>query len=76
MPNVAQSHVASNRVTSIKIKRICEAPNEDVYNMSVSNTNCFAVNGGLILHNCDALRYGLFSHCGHGPAGIVASIMV
>ena len=27
-------------------------------------------------HVLDSLRYCLFSHCGHGPSGIVASIMV
>lgn len=31
---------------------------EDVYNMEVEDTHCFAVNGGLIVHNCmDATRY-------------------
>ena len=27
-------------------------------------------------HAVDAVRYVLYTHCGHGPAGIVASIMV
>mgnify|MGYP004547883423 FL=1 len=31
---------------------------EDVYNMEVADNHNFAVNGGLIVHNCmDALRY-------------------
>lgn len=31
---------------------------EDVYNMEVLGTHNFAVNGGLIVHNCmDAVRY-------------------
>ena len=31
---------------------------EEVYNMEVEDTHCFAVNGGLIVHNCmDATRY-------------------
>ena len=31
---------------------------EDVYNMEVEDTHCFAVNGGLIVHNCmDSTRY-------------------
>ena len=31
---------------------------EDVYNMEVLGTHNFAVNGGLIVHNCmDAMRY-------------------
>jgi len=29
---------------------------EDVYNMEVENTHCFAVNGGYIVHNC---RYAI-----------------
>ena len=78
MQSAAQNLVGSSEVgpRSVKIKSIKDAGREDVYNMYVSNTNCFSVNGGLIIHNCDALRYALFSHCGHGPSGIVASIMV
>lgn len=30
---------------------------EDVYNMEVDECHNFAVNGGAIMHNCDALRY-------------------
>lgn len=31
---------------------------EDVYNMEVEDNHNFAVNGGLVVHNCmDALRY-------------------
>lgn len=31
---------------------------EDVYNMEVADNHNFAVNGGLVVHNCmDALRY-------------------
>lgn len=59
-----------------KIRSIKPVGFEPVYNMYVENTNCYSVNGGLILHNCDAVRYVLYSHCGHGPTGIVASIMV
>lgn len=29
----------------------------DVYNMEVADNHNFAVNGGLIVHNCDAMRY-------------------
>jgi len=37
----------------VKIKAITEKPCvEDVYNMEVENTHCFAVNGGYIVHNC------------------------
>lgn len=41
----------------MKVKRITKIPNEDVYNMYVDKHNNFAVNGGLIVHNCDSLRY-------------------
>ena len=32
---------------------------EDVYNMEVENHHNFSVNGGFIVHNCDAIRYFL-----------------
>lgn len=40
----------------MKVKRITRVPNEDVYNMYVEKHNNFAINGGLIVHNCDAIR--------------------
>ena len=44
-----------NYVGVAKIERI---PKTDVYNMEVDGTHCFAVNGGIIVHNCmDAVRY-------------------
>jgi hypothetical protein len=42
---------------SVKIKRISADGFEDVYNMEVENHHNYAVAGGFILHNCDALRY-------------------
>ena len=45
----------SNLVSVDKVD--CE-PNEDVYNMEVIGTHNFAVNGGVIVHNCmDDIRY-------------------
>ena len=41
----------------MKIAKIEQLPNEDVYNMEVETHHNFAVNGGFIVHNCDALRY-------------------
>lgn len=75
---VAQSHVQLNcgGLKGVKLKSVRPVGFEPVYNMYVENTNCYSVNGGLILHNCDSLRYALYTHCGHGPSGIVASIMV
>lgn len=32
---------------------------ERVYNMTVSDAHCFAVEGGLVTHNCDSLRYAI-----------------
>lgn len=41
----------------IKIKSIVEEEEpEDVYNLEVEDTHCFAVNGGYIVHNC---RYAI-----------------
>ena len=38
--------------------KITKLKNEDVYNMEVENHHNFAVNGGLIVHNCmDCFRY-------------------
>lgn len=49
------AHAQINYVGVAKIERI---PNTDVYNMEVDGTHCFAVNGGIIVHNCmDAVRY-------------------
>lgn len=44
----------------MKIKSISLVENQDVYNMAVEDVNCYAVtNSDIILHNCDALRYGI-----------------
>lgn len=42
---------------SIAVKAISLDGYEDVYNMEVEDNHNFAVNGGLIIHNCDSLRY-------------------
>ena len=42
----------------VRIKKIKKLPAEPVYNMEVEDTHCFAVNNGIIVHNCeDATRY-------------------
>ena len=47
-----------NAVHLVGISKIEIEPNEDVYNMEVVGTHNFAVNGGLIVHNCmDEIRY-------------------
>lgn len=41
----------------MKIVKIDPLGFEDVYNMEVENHHNFSVNGGFIVHNCDAIRY-------------------
>jgi hypothetical protein len=43
-----------------EVTRIEPAKDQDVYNLEVEDTHAFAVNGGLIVHNCaDATRYAV-----------------
>ncbi len=43
---------------SASVEKMEQEPNEDVYNMEVIGTHNFAVNGGVIVHNCmDDVRY-------------------
>ena len=45
-------------VRAVGIKSVKLDGYEDVYNMEVKGTHNFAVNGGLIIHNCmDEIRY-------------------
>ena len=47
-----------NAVHLVGVAKIEIEPNEDVYNMEVIGTHNFAVNGGVIVHNCmDDIRY-------------------
>jgi len=42
----------------VRIAKIERIPAEAVYNMEVEDNHNFAVNGGIIVHNCmDATRY-------------------
>lgn len=41
----------------MKIKSIEPVGRENVYNMEVESHHNFAVNGGFVVHNCDAARY-------------------
>lgn len=47
--------------SSVKVKRVTKLPErQDVYNMEVENIHNFAVQGGVIVHNCyDSARYFL-----------------
>lgn len=46
-----------NTVKSIGVKAVKLEGYADVYNMEVEDNHNFAVNGGLIIHNCDSMRY-------------------
>ena len=47
-----------NAVHLVGVAKIECEPNEDVYNMEAMGTHNFAVNGGVIVHNCmDDVRY-------------------
>ena len=41
----------------MKISRISKAGKEPVYNMVVDEFHNYMIHGGIILKNCDALRY-------------------
>lgn len=44
--------------SSVGVKAIRKIGTADVYNMEVQDNHNFAINGGLIVHNCmDATRY-------------------
>lgn len=45
-----------------KIKCIKKVGKANVYNLYVEKNNNFVVNGGLVVHNCDALRYACTSY--------------
>ena len=52
---IKEDSVQKNVAKELKITKL---KNEDVYNMEVENHHNFAVNGGLIVHNCmDCFRY-------------------
>lgn len=54
--NIDQTNIKKqNTVRIAKIERIAAEP---VYNMEVDDNHNFAINGGIIVHNCmDAMRY-------------------
>lgn len=44
----------------VKVKSVKYLGKQNVYNMEVETHHNYAVNGGMIIHNCiDALRYSL-----------------
>lgn len=48
----------ANDVSAVKVARVRRTGEvKPVYNLTVDETHNFAVNGGLVTHNCDAMRY-------------------
>lgn len=41
----------------MKVKSVRYAGKADVYNMTVDDTHDFVIQGGVITHNCDEVRY-------------------
>ena len=42
---------------TVRIAGVFLDTQEDVYNMEVDDNHNFAVNGGIVIHNCDSMRY-------------------
>ena len=52
--------ILSKTETALPVGQIRKMSNADVYNMEVEDVHCFAVSkSNIIVHNCDAMRYGL-----------------
>lgn len=48
----------ANGVSAVKVARVRRTGEvKPVYNLTVDETHNFSVNGGLVTHNCDAMRY-------------------
>lgn len=45
----------------MRVKQVRPAGRADVYNMQVDSTHDFAVQNGIIVHNCDEWRYACMS---------------
>ena len=41
----------------VKVRSVRKCGKADVYNMEVDDVHNYSVNNGIIVHNCDALRY-------------------
>lgn len=53
-PNAVPENAQVHFVGIASVRSVGRAP---VYNMEVADLHNYAVNDGIILHNCDALRY-------------------
>ena len=56
----AREAAQTERFGFVRVRRIRKTAAEPVYNMEVERFHNFAVNGGLIVHNCiDSARYSM-----------------
>lgn len=56
----ALANARKKGVSLVKVASVKPCGMADVYNMEVETHHNFAINGGIIVHNClDASRYGL-----------------
>lgn len=51
------SQTNTHTVNTVKIAKISLDTVENAYDMEVEDNHNFAINGGIIVHNCDAVRY-------------------
>lgn len=56
--NVAQENAPPNFT---RVKCVRKVGTADVYNLEVEEAHNFAIQGGLIVHNCESVRYALMS---------------
>lgn len=54
---MSSSEASTKKVNTVKVVGVSLDTQEDVYNMTVDDNHNFSVNGGIITHNCDAMRY-------------------
>ena len=60
--NIAKENIVKENVEEIKIKSIKKLENKQkVYNLYCKRYHNFLVNGGIVSHNCDGLRYVIYS---------------
>jgi hypothetical protein len=59
---IEKHHTQNSAILTAKLKHLgCEGSwKERVYDLNVDTTHEYFANG-LLVHNCDALRYGIFS---------------
>jgi PBSX family phage terminase large subunit len=67
-------NLKSTKYKKVLIKKIENIGTLPVYNMYVDDTHCFSSNG-IITHNCDALRYSVYTHFkGNGGSFLIDAV--